>query len=226
MTEPSHTSGPLPKACAKARISIGGEILDPAALPLRMVGHTPCLPSEDGSAVRDTRGMIRMHQFSKVELVSITTPDQSAAEHERMTDAAQEILLPGGADIEAIEPDHPRYPMAQVQPYGIAMVQAPQVWPTTTGGNGIDVCVIDSGIHAAHEDFAGLSLSGDASPGQSWNTDTCGHGSHVSGTIAARTEGLICMGNLALRGTPPRFAARRRGERGRSVRVCRRAAWR
>jgi seryl-tRNA synthetase len=71
---------------------VADEILNEVELPLRMTAFTPCFRAEAGSAGRDTRGMIRMHQFSKVELVSITTPDQSNAEHERMTDAAQEIL--------------------------------------------------------------------------------------------------------------------------------------
>lgn len=71
---------------------VADEILNEAELPLRMTAFTPCFRAEAGAAGRDTRGMIRMHQFSKVELVSITTPDQSQAEHERMTDAAQEIL--------------------------------------------------------------------------------------------------------------------------------------
>ena len=71
---------------------VADEILNEAELPLRFTAFTPCFRAEAGSAGRDTRGMIRMHQFSKVELVSITTPDQSNAEHERMTDAAQEIL--------------------------------------------------------------------------------------------------------------------------------------
>ncbi len=71
---------------------VADEILGEAELPLRFTAFTPCFRAEAGAAGRDTRGMIRMHQFSKVELVSITTPDQSAAEHERMTDAAQEIL--------------------------------------------------------------------------------------------------------------------------------------
>jgi seryl-tRNA synthetase len=61
-------------------------------LPRRYTGHTPCFRSEAGSAGRDTRGMIRLHQFSKVELVSITTPEQSEAEHERMTACAEEVL--------------------------------------------------------------------------------------------------------------------------------------
>jgi seryl-tRNA synthetase len=68
------------------------EILDETQLPLRLAAWTPCFRAEAGAAGKDTRGMIRMHQFSKVELVSITTPDQSDAEHERMTDCAQEVL--------------------------------------------------------------------------------------------------------------------------------------
>jgi len=68
------------------------EILDEAQLPLRFTAWTPCFRAEAGAAGKDTRGMIRQHQFSKVELVSIATPEQSLAEHERMTDCAQEIL--------------------------------------------------------------------------------------------------------------------------------------
>jgi seryl-tRNA synthetase len=68
------------------------EILDESQLPLRFTAWTPCFRAEAGAAGKDTRGMIRQHQFSKVELVSITTPEQSLAEHERMTDCAQEIL--------------------------------------------------------------------------------------------------------------------------------------
>lgn len=67
-------------------------ILDEAALPIRLTALTPCFRSEAGSAGRDTRGMIRQHQFDKVELVTIATPDQSEAEHERMTGAAEAIL--------------------------------------------------------------------------------------------------------------------------------------
>ncbi len=68
------------------------EILDEDKLPMRLTAHTPCFRSEAGSAGRDTRGMIRQHQFTKVELVSITTPEQSLAEHERMTSCAEEVL--------------------------------------------------------------------------------------------------------------------------------------
>jgi len=61
-------------------------------LPLRFTALTPCFRSEAGSAGRDTRGMLRQHQFDKVELVSITTPEQSAEEHERMLSCAEEVL--------------------------------------------------------------------------------------------------------------------------------------
>ncbi len=61
-------------------------------LPLRMTAYTPCFRAEAGAAGRDTRGMIRMHQFSKVELVSIAHPDHSNDEHERMLSCAEEIL--------------------------------------------------------------------------------------------------------------------------------------
>jgi len=68
------------------------DILEEAKLPFRFTAHTPCFRSEAGAAGKDTRGMIRLHQFSKVELVSITTPEQSEAEHERMTEAAETVL--------------------------------------------------------------------------------------------------------------------------------------
>ena len=67
-------------------------IRDEAELPIRVTAYTPCFRAEAGAAGKDTRGMIRQHQFSKVELVSITTPEQSAAEHERMTACAEEVL--------------------------------------------------------------------------------------------------------------------------------------
>jgi seryl-tRNA synthetase len=68
------------------------EILDEAKLPMRLTAQTPCFRSEAGAAGKDTRGMIRQHQFTKVELVSITTPEESLAEHERMTACAEEVL--------------------------------------------------------------------------------------------------------------------------------------
>ncbi|MFZ3349782.1 MAG: serine--tRNA ligase [Xanthobacteraceae bacterium] len=67
-------------------------IVDEAQLPMRLTACTPCFRAEAGAAGKDTRGMIRQHQFTKVELVSITTPEQSKDEHERMLSCAEEVL--------------------------------------------------------------------------------------------------------------------------------------
>ncbi len=68
------------------------QILDAEALPVRLTALTPCFRSEAGAAGKDTRGLIRQHQFEKVELVTICTPDAASAEHERMTLAAEAVL--------------------------------------------------------------------------------------------------------------------------------------
>jgi seryl-tRNA synthetase len=72
--------------------TVAGEILDESALPIRLTAHTLCFRSEAGSAGKDTSGMLRQHQFEKVEMVSITHPDRSLDEHERMTACAEGIL--------------------------------------------------------------------------------------------------------------------------------------
>jgi seryl-tRNA synthetase len=84
--------GLIPTAEVSLTNYVREEILDEGQLPIRMTAWTPCFRAEAGAAGKDTRGMIRMHQFSKVELVSIATPELSGAEHERMTDCAQEVL--------------------------------------------------------------------------------------------------------------------------------------
>ena len=82
----------IPTAEVSLTNYVNDDILDEAALPLRFTAWTPCFRAEAGAAGKDTHGLIRMHQFSKVELVSIVAPEQSEAEHERMTDCAQEVL--------------------------------------------------------------------------------------------------------------------------------------
>ena len=72
--------------------SVAGDILPDLAQPIRLTAHTLCFRSEAGSAGRDTRGFIRQHQFEKVEMVSICRPEDSDAEHERMTKCAEGIL--------------------------------------------------------------------------------------------------------------------------------------
>lgn len=82
----------IPTAEASLTNLVADMILDEEALPLRLTAMTPCFRSEAGSAGKDTRGMIRQHQFYKVEMVSVTTPEQSVQEHERMTECAETIL--------------------------------------------------------------------------------------------------------------------------------------
>jgi seryl-tRNA synthetase len=82
----------IPTAEVPLTNTVGGEILAEKALPIRLTALTDCFRAEAGAAGRDTRGMIRQHQFRKVEMVSITPPDQSEAEHERMTRCAETVL--------------------------------------------------------------------------------------------------------------------------------------
>ena len=72
--------------------TVAGETVDASALPMRMTAHTLCFRSEAGSAGKDTAGMLRQHQFEKVEMVTICTPENALDEHERMTKCAQAIL--------------------------------------------------------------------------------------------------------------------------------------
>ncbi|MCC6926438.1 serine--tRNA ligase [Novosphingobium sp.] len=82
----------IPTAEVSLTNSVREQILTEGALPMRMTALTPCFRSEAGAAGKDTRGYIRQHQFEKVELVTICKPEDSAAEHERMTAAAESIL--------------------------------------------------------------------------------------------------------------------------------------
>jgi seryl-tRNA synthetase len=82
----------IPTAEVSLTNTVRESILDEKDLPLRLTAHTPSFRQEAGSAGRDTRGMMRQHQFYKVELVSIVKPEESGAEHERMVSAAEDIL--------------------------------------------------------------------------------------------------------------------------------------
>ena len=82
----------IPTAEVPLTNMVANQILDADRLPIRMTAYTPCFRSEAGSAGRDTRGMIRQHQFSKVELVSVTGPNESSLELDRMTSIAETVL--------------------------------------------------------------------------------------------------------------------------------------
>jgi seryl-tRNA synthetase len=84
--------GLIPTAEVPLTNLVRESILEEKELPMRLTALTPCFRAEAGAAGRDTRGMIRQHQFTKVELVSITTPDHSMDEHERMLACAEEVL--------------------------------------------------------------------------------------------------------------------------------------
>ena len=88
----SSRLGLIPTAEVPLTNLVRESIVDEAALPMRLTALTPCFRAEAGAAGKDTRGMIRQHQFTKVELVSITTPEQSKDEHERMLSCAEEVL--------------------------------------------------------------------------------------------------------------------------------------
>ena len=82
----------IPTAEVPLANMLGHGLVDECSLPRRYAAMTPCFRSEAGSAGKDTRGMIRQHQFSKVEMVAITTPEEAENEHERMIGCAEEIL--------------------------------------------------------------------------------------------------------------------------------------
>ncbi|MBS1064622.1 serine--tRNA ligase [Gluconobacter kondonii] len=82
----------IPTAEVPLTASVMGDILPADALPIRMTALSQCFRSEAGSAGRDVRGMLRQHQFTKCELVSVVRPEDSEAEHERMTQAAETVL--------------------------------------------------------------------------------------------------------------------------------------
>ena len=82
----------IPTAEVTLTNTVAGDILDEATLPIRLTAHTQCFRSEAGSSGKDTTGMLRQHQFEKVEMVTICTPETALAEHDRMTRCAEAIL--------------------------------------------------------------------------------------------------------------------------------------
>lgn len=130
----------------------------------------------------------RVHyEFDSLSAMAVTVPDQALAGLSRNPN----ILL--------IEEDPLRQLFGQVTPYGINMVEAPQAVAAGATGAGVTVGVIDSGVFAGHEDFAGVALAGEpagdpATDERAWNRDRNSHGTHVSGTIAAANNSLGVIG--------------------------------
>src|SRR3546814_669971 len=82
----------IPTAEVPLANTVAGRVLDADALPIRLTAHTACFRAEAGAAGKDTRGMLRQHQFYKVEMISIVDPERSDAELERMTGCAEAVL--------------------------------------------------------------------------------------------------------------------------------------
>ncbi|GHA82808.1 S8 family serine peptidase [Cognatilysobacter bugurensis] len=142
-----------------------------------LVRFKPGAGPQAENAVRGAGGRVHL-KLDRQRVIAVSVPAQALAG------------LRNNPNIEYVEPDAPRYALGQVTPYGINNVQAPQAWSVGAEGQGVKVCVIDSGINAAHEDFAGVAMTGYPS---GWNNDSCGHGTHVAGTIAAvnNTAGVV-----------------------------------
>lgn len=172
----------LAVAIALATTAYGSAALANSPDPDRVwVKFRPGTAAQVENALRAASGRVH-HRFDDLGAFAVSVPPQALNG------------LINNPNIEYIEPDAVRYPMAQTTPYGVARVQGPEAVAVGADGTGIKVCVIDSGIKADHEDFAGIAMTGNASSGQSWNTDTCGHGTHVAGTIAAANNGLGVVG--------------------------------
>lgn len=102
--------------------------------------------------------------------------------------------LQSNPHVAYVEADPERHPMAQTVPYGITMVQATDRAFDASPAGSKKICVIDSGIHPGHEDFAGVAMGGTSTPDLPWDKDGCGHGTHVAGTIAAANNRFGVVG--------------------------------
>lgn len=163
--------------------------LQPAGQTRVMIQFRPGTKAQVQNALAQV-GNVKVHyEFDNLNTIAVSVP------------AAALDGLRHNPNVVMIEEDVARYPMGQTVPYGIDLVQARDVWDANrdgvvdTGaptGSGITVCIIDSGLMVNHEDFAGVNILGGYPTG--WNTDYCGHGTHVAGTIAAANNSVGVVG--------------------------------
>jgi len=138
------------------------------------------------NAVQAEGGQIH-YEFDRLSVMAVSVSEQGANRLAREPN----VLL--------VEPDPVRYPAAvsseaQDVPYGIDYVQAPQAWAAGATGEGVKVCIIDTGFGAHHEDLQGLSVEGYSQVDDQWDFDGYGHGTHVAGTITAVDNDLGVIG--------------------------------
>lgn len=112
-------------------------------------------------------------EFHRIDAIAASLPDRAAKRLSR------------NPNVVAIHPDPARYLDAEVVPYGIDAVQAPEAWDAGATGDGVKVCIIDTGFGAHHEDLQGLLVDGYSQVDDNWAFDGYGHGTHVAGTVTA-----------------------------------------
>lgn len=134
------------------------------------------------------------YTFDNLNAFAVTLPAQAIAG------------IRNNPHVEYVEADPIRVPLAQSVPFGIDLVQSRDVWDANRDGvvdagaatgDGVLVCIVDSGLYPGHEDHsgaAGVTITGESSPGVAWDTDTCGHGTHVAGTVRALNNNLGVVG--------------------------------
>jgi subtilisin family serine protease len=157
-----------------------------SAKPARIyVEFAPSAKNTVKAAVRAVGGQVH-YEFDELEALAVSVPEQSVHGLSR------------NPNIVGIEVDPTRHLTSENVPYGVTMVQAPETAATGADGTGIVVGVIDSGVYTDHEDFFGVSISGEpgSNPAQesTWFRDLDGHGTHVVGTIAAAANGIGVVG--------------------------------
>ncbi|MCB1607827.1 MAG: S8 family serine peptidase [Xanthomonadales bacterium] len=144
--------------------------------------------SNSDAAIQQAGGQVH-HRFNDIGAYAVSVPSQALNG------------LMRNPNVEYVEPDVARYPSAQSIPYGIDMVQARDVWdanrdgnvdPGAPNGSGVMVCVIDSGLSVSHDDHMSNAIVGGYPAG--WDNDTCGHGTHVAGTINAANNNTGVVG--------------------------------
>jgi len=117
----------------------------------------------------------------RLDAFAVSLPPQAAA-------------LRNNPNVEYVEEDPIRTPMAQTIPFGIQMVQAIEAATAGADGSGVLVCIVDSGLHTGHEDHAGVTGASITGGNAGWDTDVCGHGTHVAGTIRAIDNDVGVLG--------------------------------
>jgi len=157
-----------------ASILIAGTLPMSFAEPMErvLIEYMPGKGAMVRNSVQAAGGQIHF-EFDRINTMAVSVPERWASR------------LAKDPNVVFVEPDPVRYLAAEVVPYGIDYVQAPDAWAAGATGEGVTVCIIDTGFGAHHEDLQGLSVEGYSQVDDQWDFDGYGHGTHVAGTITA-----------------------------------------